>query len=118
MRNTSLYVAKVDGTRDVLDHVTLQMAREIFLRLNWDPEVEAAGAAMAEERETYVPEFGIADDDGRMLAIEPTSSELVTFYFQLPEHWWQVPDVPKSEVAELLELFFAGDNDAIREIIV
>src|SRR3954465_4946787 len=111
MRNTSLYVAKADGTREVLDEVTFQMAREIFSTLNWMPELETFEAAMAEGREGFVPEFGLDDDEQRRLGISAVGPETVSFSFQSGEEWCGVSALPNSEVATLLRCYFAGSDD-------
>jgi hypothetical protein len=133
MANTSMYVAKADGTREQLDDVQLEMAREIFLRMDWDRELRVVQAAQearelaAEEsasqafpavgdNDVYVPEFGLTDEEERLLVVTPVSSEAVTVWIQCPAFGWGIDSFPKSEVSGLLERYFAGDDGGLQEI--
>jgi hypothetical protein len=115
--NVALFVAKADGNREVLDNVSVEVAREAFERMDWDSELAFARAEGEAGREMYIPEFGLADAAERTLVISPVDSNTVTFYFQYPDRVSAVPSLPKGEVAGLVGLYFAGEDDAIAAIV-
>jgi hypothetical protein len=115
--NTSLYVAKADGDREVLDNVSVEMAREVFEKVDWNAQMAASQAEELAGRDVYIPEFGLADEAERALVISPVDSSTVTFTFQDSEHLSGVRRFPVSGVAELIDLYFAGGEDAIAAIV-
>jgi hypothetical protein len=58
--NVSLYVAKADGDREMMDDVSPEMAREVYEKVNWDAEMAAAREEEKAGRDTFIPECGYA----------------------------------------------------------
>ena len=115
--NISLYVAKADGDREVLDDVSTEMAREVFAKVDWDSELAAVQAAEAAGTDVFLPEFGLTDDAERTFVISPVDSATVSFYIQYPDRVAGVQSCPKNEVGPLIGYFFSGDEDAIGAIV-
>jgi hypothetical protein len=109
-------VAKADGTREVLDQVRPETALQIFAGMDWDRELRAVEAAQETGDESYIPEFGLTDDEERLLVISPVDGDTVTFWIQSPAYGWNVERFPKSEVPALLEQYFAADDEALQAI--
>lgn len=114
---TSLCVVKADGDREVLDNVSAEMALQVFAKMDWDAELAAAQAEGEAGRVTYIPEFGLVDDAERMLIISPVDSNTMTVCLQCPDRPSGGADFPMKDVADLIRLFFAGDDDAIAAIV-
>ena len=115
--NMSLYVEKTDGNREMLDDVTMEMAREVFAKMDWDAELAAVQAAQETEKEVFFSEFGLADDAQRSLVISPVDSNTLSFYIQYPDRVVGTQGFPKSDAAHLIGLFYEGLDDDIAALI-
>jgi hypothetical protein len=113
LMSISLYVAKADGDREVLDNVTAEMAREVYVKMDWDAEMATVQAAEAAGQDVFLPEFGLTDDAERNLAVSPVDSNTVSFYVQYPDRVAGVQNFPKDEVAAVIGAFCDGNDDAI-----
>jgi hypothetical protein len=115
--NASLYVAKADGDREMLDDIGMEMAREVFAKMDWESELAVVQAAEAAGKEVFIPEFGLTDAAERMLVITPVDSGTVSFYMQYPDRVSGLESYPKGEVAHLIGLYFEGFDDDIAALI-
>ena len=115
--NASLYVEKATGDREVMDDVGMEMARAVFEKMDWDAELAAVQAAQDSGTEVFLPEFGLTDPDERTLIVSPVDANTVSFYMQYPDRVAGAQSFPKSEVGQLLGLYYQGFDDGIAALI-
>lgn len=109
----SLYVAKSDGDREMLDDVNVDIAREVFARMDWASELAAVRAAQEAGTEIFLPEFGINDDTGRSLVISPLDDGNVSFYLQNSDRLVGAQNFPIGSTSYLIGMFFDGLDEEI-----
>lgn len=111
--NASLYVEKADGDRQMLDDVGMDMARDVFVKMDWDTELAAVKTAELNGTDVFLPEFGLTDEAMRMLVISPLDSDTVSFYVQYPDRVVGTQSFPRSDAGRLIGLYYQGLDDDI-----
>ena len=118
----SLYVEKTDGSREDLDNVSPEIAREVFAKVDWNAAMKAMAAADEAGTSFFFPEFGVADDEGlghdaqRTLVLSPVDEQTVSFQFASHGRMWQMDELAFDEAPRLIDLFFAGDDEGLAAI--
>jgi hypothetical protein len=118
--HASLTVIKTDGSRETLDAATMEMARTVFEKLDWDSELAAVAATPAPgaaQTPTFSPEFVLTDDSERSLAVFPVDAATVSISLQTPADLKWRRSYPKGEVSHLIGLYYEGFDDDIAAII-
>ena len=115
--STSMFVAKADGEREMLSSVSRELAGGVFAKMDWAAELAAMHEAEDAMRESYIPEFGLTDEEERQLVLTPDEEGTISVVLEYPDHAWGIDGFPWSEVDQLLDLYFAGDDDGLADLI-
>ena len=78
----------------------MDMAREVFAKMDWESELAAVQAAVAAGKEVFLPEFGLTQDEDRTLVISTVDSDTVSFYMQYPDRVSVYSVGPKGATTE------------------
>jgi hypothetical protein len=121
----SLYAQFVNGSRPEVGEATLAQALRLFEEFPWDDEARQLAASQTADMDAW-PELGMLDDSGRELRIRCDETGLAGIAYNFPTlpsavlreetpGYIATDNFPRSEVGELIKLFFASEEQLLLE---
>lgn len=121
----SLYAQFVDGSRPEIGAATLAQALQLFAKFPWEEEVRQLAASQTADTHDW-PELGLLDDSGRELRIRCDETDVAGVAYNFPTlpsavlreetpGYVAEDSFPRSEVGELIKLFFASQEQLLLE---